>query len=250
MAMKDEIRRERQAVAKYGTPKDKWNYFKDYYMLRTIAVIAVLVFAIYFIYDTVTKPDIVLNAMFLNTFNFDERADSAADLEEEFTKHLKLTPEFAVAFSSNLTLTGNAAQDYQASQAMSVQIAAGQLDFVVSPLNIILDYGYGGMLAELAEVLTPEQMETYKPYFLYMDMAVYDARNEAADNGQDVKDVAIPDPTKPDTMEKPVPVLIDVSKCEKLKSIYAYDFGTLALGVAPTAPNLENTCKFVDYLFQ
>lgn len=250
MALKDEIKRERQAVAKYGTPEDKWNYFKDYYMVRTIAVIAVLVFAICFIYDTVTKPDIVLNGIFLNTFNFDERADSAAELEEEFTKHLKLTPEFEVAFSSNLTLTGNAAQDYQSSQAMSVQIAAGQLDFVVSPLNIILDYGYGGMLAGLNEVLTPEQMETYKPYFLYMDMAVYDARNEAADNGQDVKDVAIPDPTKPDTMEKPVPVLIDVSKCDKLASIYAYDFGTLAIGLSSTAPNPENICKFVDYLFQ
>jgi hypothetical protein len=86
MAMKDEIRRERQAVMKHGTPKDKWNYFKDYYMLRTIVVVAVLVFAICFIYDTVTKPDIVLNGMFLNTFNFDERTDSAAELEEQFTK--------------------------------------------------------------------------------------------------------------------------------------------------------------------
>lgn len=250
MAIKDEIRRERQAVMKHGTPKDKWNYFKDYYLLRTIIVIVIIALATHFIYDTVTKPDIVLNGIFLNTFNFDKVDDSAAGLEEEFTKHLNLSSEYEVSFSSNLTLTGNAAQDYQASQAMTVQIAAEQLDFVVSPLNIILDYGYGGMLAGLEEILTPEQMETYKPYFLYIDMAVYEVRDEAANNGEDVNDIPLPDPTKPDTMEKPLPVLIDISKCEKLKSIYAYDFGTLTFGISSTAPHPDNICKFIDYLFQ
>ena len=250
MALRDEIRRERQAVAKNGTLKDKWDYFTEYYLVRTVAIIAAVVLGTYMIYDILTKPDVILNGLFLNTYNYDKQEDSAASLEETFTKHLGISSDKEVAFSSNLTLTGDLASDYQTSQAMTVQAAAETLDFVVSPKDKIVEYAYGGMFENLGEILSPEQLETYKPYLLYIDMAVYEAREKAMDDGGKATDIPIPDPAKPDAMERPIPIFIDVTHSKKVTACYGYKVDSLVFGISVNAPNPENICKFVEYIMQ
>ena len=50
-------------------------------------------------------------------------------------------------------------------------------------------------------------------------------------------------------MKKPIPILIDLTKSEKLNTVYSVQFDTLALGIV-SATNPETTIQFIEYLMQ
>ena len=256
MALRDEIKAGRRELMENGTLKEKIAYFFDYYTLHTVVIAAVLIFAVSFIYQQLTKPDIVLNGILLNIISFD-KGDPVEDLSDGFLEYLDMdSKEYDLSLNTTLMINmGSATQqaqvsDYEASQAMMVQCAAGAVDFISSPLTPILDYGYGELFVNLENVLTEEELETYKPYLLYVDLAVIDKKNEAIDNDQNADKIANPDPTKPEEMEKPIPVFIDVTKCEKMKNIYAYSSDTLVMAVAVNTPNPDRISDFLTYLFE
>lgn len=256
MALRDEIKAARKDLVENGTPKEKIAYFFEYYTLHTIVIAAVLIFAISFIYQQVTKPDIVLNGLVLNVLSFDE-GDPVQDMADGFMEYLDMdTKKYDVSLNSSLMINmGNSSQqgqvsDYEASQAMMVQCAAGAVDFISSPLSAILNFGYGELFVNLEDVLSEEELEKYKPYLLYVDLAVVDQKNEAIDNDQNADEIPCPDPTKPEEMENPVPVFIDVTKCEKMANIYSYSSDTLAMAVAVNAPNTDRMSDFLAYLFE
>ena len=256
MALRDEIKAGRKDLMENGTLKQKIAYFFDYYTLHTVIIAAVLIFATSFIYQQVTKPDIVLNGLLLNVLSFEE-GDPVEDLRTGFMEYIDMdTKEYDMSLNSSLMINmGDASQqaqanDYQASQAMMVQCAAGAVDFISSPLNAILDYGYGDMLVNLENVLSAEDLKKYEPYFLYVDLEVVNQKTEAIDNNQNANDIPCPDPTKPEEMEKPVPVFVDVTSCEKMKNIYSYSPDTLAIAVAVNAPNPDRISDLLAYLFE
>jgi hypothetical protein len=256
MALRDEIKAGRKELMENGTLKEKIAYFFDYYTLHTVVIAAVLIFAISFIYQQVTKPDIVLNGLVLNVLSFD-KGDPVGDMADGFMEYIDMdTKKYDVSLNSSLMINmGNASQqgqvsDYEASQAMMVQCAAGTVDFVSSPLNAILNFGYGEIFVNLEDVLSEEELEKYKPYLLYVDLAVIDKKNEAIDNDQNADKIPCPDPTKPEEMEKPVPVFVDVTKCEKMANIYSYSSDSLAMAVAVNAPNPDRISDFLAYLFE
>lgn len=249
MAIRDEIRKVRQAVAKNGTRKDKWDYFTDYYLWGTIAIIAVIAFVASAIYSIVTKPDVVLNGAIMNTLNFEDKARPVDELATDFEDYAKInTKEQEVTFSGNLLLTGNDAEDYEVIQAVTVPAQAGFMDFVICPLESILNYSYGGLFVDLNTVLSPEQMETLQPYLIYMDRAVFQERADAFSNNLDVSEIPIPDPKNPDAMKEPVPIFLNITGCEKVTSTYDCEVTDLVFGICINAPNPKTISKFVDYI--
>ena len=256
MALRDEIKAGRKDLMENGTLKQKIAYFFDYYTLHTVIIAAVLIFATSFINQQVTKPDIVLNGLLLNVLSFEE-GDPVEDLRTGFMEYIDMdTKEYDMSLNSSLMINmGDSSQqaqanDYQASQAMMVQCAAGAVDFISSPLNAILDYGYGDMLVNLENVLSAEDLKKYEPYFLYVDLEVVNQKTEAIDNNQNADDIPCADPTKPEEMKNPVPVFIDVTKCEKMADIYSYSPDTLAIAVAVNAPNPDRISDLLAYLFE
>ena len=87
MALRDEIKAGRKELMENGSLKDKIAYFFDYYTLHTVVIAAVLIFAISFIYQQVTKPDIVLNGLLLNVLSFEE-GDPVEDLRTGFMEYI------------------------------------------------------------------------------------------------------------------------------------------------------------------
>ena len=256
MALRDEIKAGRKELMENGTLKEKIAYFFDYYTLHTVVIAAVLIFAISFIYQQVTKPDIVLNGLVLNVLSFEE-GDPIEDMRSGFLEYIDVDEkEYDMSLNSSLMINmGSASQqgqvsDYEASQAMMVQCAAGAVDFISSPFKAIQDYGYGELFVNLEDVLSEDELKKYEPYFLYVDLAVIDKKNEAIDNNQNANDIPIPDPTKPEEMKKPIPVFIDVTSSEKMKNIYYYSPDTLAVAVAVNAPNPDRISDFLAYLFE
>ena len=139
MALRDEIKAGRKELMENGTLKDKIAYFFDYYTLHTVVIAAVLIFAFSFIYQQVTKPDIVLNGIILNMLSLDE-GDPVQDMSDGFLEYLDVDPKkYDLSLNTTLMINmGSASQqaqvsDYEASQAMMVQCAAGAVDFISSP---------------------------------------------------------------------------------------------------------------------
>ena len=256
MALRDEIKAGRKELMENGTLKEKIAYFFDYYTLHTVVIAAVLIFAISFIYQQVTKPDIVLNGLLLNVLSFEE-GDPVEDLRTGFMEYIDLdTKEYDMSLNSSLMLNmGKASQqgqvsDYEASQAMMVQCAAGAVDFISSPLKAIQNYGYGELFVNLENVLSEEDLEKYKPYLLYVDLAVVDKKNEAIDNDQNADEIPCPDPTKPEEMEEPIPVYIDLSSSKKLEDVYGNAISNMVFAITFNAPFTENAIDFLEYVME
>lgn len=256
MALRDEIKAGRKDLMENGTPKQKISYFFDYYTLHTVIIAAVIISITIFIYQQVTKPEVVLNGLLLNVISFDE-GDPVEDLRNGFMDYIGMnTKEYDMSLNTSLKIkmgddSGQSLMDdYQFSQAMMAQCAAGTIDFISSPLNAIFDFGYGDTLVNLETVLNKEDIEKYKPYFLYVDEVVVKQKAEAFDNNIDENEIPCPDPTKPEEMEKPIPVFIDVTQCEKMAKIYDYSEDTIVVAIPINTPNPDRISDLLAYLFE
>ena len=251
MAIRDEIRRERQAFFATATPKEKILYLIDYYKFHALAAIVILSLLGYGIHHAVTAPEIVLNGLMTNVYTYNQ-PDHPTALGREFLKSEGIdTSEYDVSIGSNITLfEEDSADNYQGSQAMMVQAASGTLDFITGPAYILISYAYGGMFADLTTMLTEDELKAYEPYFYYMDGAVLKQLEAAEDEMNPTSHISIPDSTKPEEMEDPIPVFIDMTKCEKLVTAYATDLKQLCFGVVVSAPHKDMALKFMHYLMK
>lgn len=256
MAMRDEIKAARKDLVENGTIKEKIAYFFDYYTIHTVVIVAILIFTIGYIHQQVTKPDMVFNGVLLNVLHFEE-GNPVEDLKSGFMEHIDMnTKEYDMSLNYSLKYKfGNEAQqsqleDYQASQAVVAHCDAGVVDFISAPLSSFLEFGYGGLLVNLEDVLSEEDLEKYEPYFLYADLDVVKQKQEAWDNNIKASDIPCPDPTKPEEMKQPIPVFIDVTKCEKMANIYDYYSDTVVIAITANAPNPDRISDFLAYLFE
>ena len=258
MALRDEIKAARKDLVEHGTFKEKLAYFFDYYTLHTVIILTVLIATTCFIVGQITKPEVLLNGITLNVLNF-ENTNPIEDLNNDYMEYLELDPsdyELSINTSLNYKLGGaqsgqaGQASDYEISQAIMVQCAAGAVDFIASPLTAVIDYGYGQLFMDIRDVLTKEQIELYEPYFLYVDMAVIDEKNAAIDRDENADLIPIPDPTKPEEMKNPIPVFINLEKSKRMSDIYSYSIDTIVFGVPFKAPTQENIPDFLTFLFE
>lgn len=202
MPVMDEFREEREAL-KHGTPKQKFQYFLDYYKWHVIITVLIIGFAVSFIYQTVTRKDVAFAVSLVNAFEMTSGEEHMA----AFAGYADInTDEYDVFVDSTLHIDNeNMTQETIASsQKLMVLVAAGEVDVLMSDEAIIDQYAYSDTFYDLREVLTPQQLEQYEPYFYYMDQTVADAISEAQlDPDYDYSTMpAHPDPKKPEDMDR------------------------------------------------
>ena len=112
-----------------------------------------------------------------------------------------------------------------------------------------MDYAYGGLFVDLRTILSEKELEQLTPYLHYIDEAVIDLRTEREENFETYDDIELPDSRKPEEMERPIPIFVDMEGNEKMGSVYGNTRG-LILGVSVKAPNTENLVKFIKYMYQ
>lgn len=253
MAAMDEFRAEREAV-KNGPLKQRIEYFWDYHKWHVLIPLFVAIILGVSIYQAVTKPDTVLSGIVLNTHS-QTAYERAADLGNEYlTKEGYDTEEYALEFNTNLTYstdseTGSSV-NYDSLQAITAQTAAGVIDFMVAESDVLLDLEYRSMFLDLQTILTEEQIEKWKPYFLYIDRDILVQRQEAYEKNREIGEITFSDCHKPEEMKDPVPVFLDVSKCEKLTAIYEEAPKELLLAVPDKTERAENLVTFLEYLYE
>ena len=172
------------------------------------------------------------------------------DFAEEYNIN---TLDYSLILDTDLhymtTVTSDiASSNYEAMEVMSTRSATGELNFITGDLDSLVSLGYNEFFNNLYEVLTPEQYELYEPYMLYIDEKLISELNDIP-WGEAIPNINIPNPREPENMEKPIPILIDLTKSEKLNTVYNLQFDTLVLGIV-NATNAETTVQLIEYLMQ
>lgn len=244
---------ERQAF-KEKTLKEKFQFYWKYLKGHVIFWIIAAVVLIYMLINTITAPVISLNGMMLNTGN-GEKNQSVEQLIEKYIadEKLEIAPRNIVINDKLSYIPGDKSKDspnLESSMAILAQKEENQLDFIAGPLSAVENLAYNAFFVNLKQILSEEQIAAYEPYFLYVDQTVIVELNEAFNEEKDISKIPIPDSTKPEEMEKPVPVMIDISKCEALSKVYKSAKEPLVFGVINGTPEQENTLQFLDYLMQ
>lgn len=251
MALMDEFKQERASV-KRRTLKQKLMYFWDYYKWHTLVILVIIAFISSSVYRALTAPDMTLNGILLNTFS-ENTEDSTTTLATHFMETQNLdTSKCEITLDTSLFYTTNSETDivmsnYEAIQVILAQSSTGELDFITGDENAMTDLAYKEYLADLTEVLTPEQLDLYEPYLLYVDWSVVEEIELAGKNNVDSSNIELPNPNQPENMKEPIPVLIDISNSENLIEVYNYPMETLVFGVVNTE-NRDMTLKFLEFI--
>lgn len=248
MAAMDEFRKEREAI-KHAPFKEKVAYIWDYYKWFIIVGVLAVVMIVSYIYSIVTKKDVLLNGILLNVYHTE--ADSS-DLISGFYELQDIdTKEEEINLNSSLFYNVESPQSMQTLQVLMTWNSAEQVDFIsCSDVETMTDLAYRGYFADLSETLNPADYEKYSDRFYYMDEDVFIRRREAANKGEDINVIKIPDPTKPEDMKKPVPIFMKVTDSELMRKAYGIQDEELVFGISSTAAHPDMALRFLEYIIE
>jgi len=225
MPVMDEFREER-AMIKNGTPKQKYQYFKDYYRTPLIIIVLSVAFAGILLYKFVTNKDSALYAAMLNCSPYAENEwfeDNYAAMAGIDTNQYEITFDTAIYYKLNSTDEDS----YITTQKLDTYTGAGKLDVMLGGGDEFAHFANSILFKDLREVLTEEQIARYEPYFYYID---------GANIG----------------LEGSIPVAIYVESSEDLNKAYYFknaDNG-IALGIYANSSNTENAVSLIEYLMK
>lgn len=248
MSVMDEFREERESI-KNGTLKQKWQYFKDYYLLTVVIVLVAAIIIGAFIYNYVSAKENAFYAIMLNASSYDEN--------EWFANEYMLaaaidTSKYQVIFddASYYKLNSNDEVSYTTMQKLQTYAGAGQLDAMLGTGEEFKYFANGVVFMDLRNLLSEEQLAKYEPYFYYVDDTLLDKADENAKNQLAIDDTNIPDPRKPEDMEQPTPVAIYVENSDKLNQSFYFPNAEdgIAIGIYSNTSHPENAVNFIDYL--
>lgn len=243
MPVMDEFREEREAI-KQGTPKQKYQYFKDYYRTPLIIFLLAALFVGILVYQFVTKKDSAFYAVLLNCSPYQDNEW----LQEEYVDYAGINlDEYDITFDTGVYYTCNSVDEdsYVTLQKLETYTGAGQLDVMLGAGEEFAYFANSILFKDLREILSEEQLQKYEPYFYYVDTSLLDIpATETLDFGN------LPDPKKPEEMENPVPVAIYVESSEKLNRAYYFKNAEdgIAIGIYANTSHPENALALIDYI--
>lgn len=244
MKLSDLIEKDRNIMQ--GKPlKEKllhlWTYYKWYFGAFLLVVIYIVSLII-----SNLAPGNILNGIFLNTTG---SLYAASQVGEDFLNATNRTGQqvyFDSMYTSSHPDAEDAASVYESFQLLIAKTHTGELDFLVTGSDTVNSLMYNEFFVDLRQVLSPEQAERYAPYYLYMDMAFLKTLQDAG-TASDL--MSYPDPARPELMQEPVPVLIDLQTSPKVKeALYPKTTGICAFGFVVNGQHWDLSAAFLDYL--
>ena len=141
------------------TGRERWQYFKDYYLAKIVVTILVLAVIGSILHTMLTpKPEVVLSVAVINDSMYYQTYE---EVQKEFDALLALDTET----QKTLFDTGYSFEnDYQAFQKFAIYNAVGDLDVTIMPLSVFETYAPQSFFSSVAELL---------PTDLYMSLSEY-----------------------------------------------------------------------------
>lgn len=249
MAIIDRIKSEYQKV-KDKPPKERWEYFWDYYKIPALCVVLAIVLVVQSVVSITTRRETVFSAVLLNCkigIQEEEFLDGFYDYAGIDSK-----TQTAAFYSDMLLVEGNTQVNTNTIQRIMASIAIQDLDFITGTPEAFLMVAYHSsrILVDLREFLDEETLSRYSDRLYYIDNAIIEQINAPVGEQVEPSALAYPqNPKDPSTMKDPIPVGIDISDRTKLQEAYYLADSTIYLGVVANTLRPELTEKFIDYLF-
>lgn len=228
------------------TPREKWDYIVEYFGLQILLVVAVIAIGVFFVIKVASEKDSALSVACINATPNNEQAQHFVG---QYADYAGIDLEEAeVQISTDLICTDEkdmVEENYQSMQRLLAQLTAGELDILVSDSDTITAYMYQEVFYDLSQVLTLAQQEAYADKFLYADLTVLEQIQQSPDTIP-----KIPDATKPEEMEKPVPMALRIpGDSEFADGYFHYYSADVYLGLVINAQNVDNALAFIDYIY-
>lgn len=142
--------------------KQRWNYFKSYYLIATIAIVVVIAMLISLI-NTVHKSsrEVLLGGILINTEAVEELSEF---LTTDYVAYVGGDTQKQQAEVSLHNYLNQQDDLTSASNRMNimVRIAAREFDYMILDESALREYEEQSVFADLRLVLLPEQLEEYK----------------------------------------------------------------------------------------
>lgn len=228
-----------------GKPlKEKLKHIWFYYKWHFGALLLVIIYVVSIIHSNISATNCILSGVFLNT-----TTPSHAILShgEEFLAANTYASSSEVYFDTMHYSSDPDAEDavsvYETFQSLIAKAHAGELDFLVTGSGALNQLIYNEFFLDLNQILTAEQSQAYKGQFLYMDKAFLAQLGDLS-----AVPVSYPDPTKPELMAEPVPVLVDIRGSKAVSALYGDSTDLYALGFVVGGQHPEIARNYLDYL--
>ncbi len=165
-SLNDEIR-EQNAKLKGAPLKQKLQYFKDYYLITTIIVIAVCAFIFALVRAMVTSPDDTAFAAF---FYNDYGDSSSTALIDEFTEYMGIDTSKHDAYIDATMIYSTDESNYDSylslEKAMTV-VAAKELDVIVGNSETIDYFARCEFLSDVTQILPDDLLTQFEDSIYY-----------------------------------------------------------------------------------
>ena len=235
--LKSEIRKMRGMK-----PREALDYFWTYYKIHLMFLAIIIFFAVLILQANFgKKQELVFAAMLVDTGIPQAAADSAA---AGYAEWLELDGETQhVTLDASVNIEGGTVAGLQ---KLMVSVAAGEIDALITDLDVA-DYELkGGALSDLQVVLPEETLAHWHDRLLYADADALAAWVEANRAGEAEQITLLsPDPAG---MARPVPVGVDITEeCRRAFQRPA-EYGQLIYTVAVTTRRQEESARFLTYL--
>ncbi len=227
-------------------PKEKWEYFWEYFKWHFSIGLLVLVMLIMMVVTIVNHRNNAFAGVFLNAI-YD--ANDQGFLQDYYEYTDLNTKKDEALFYTNFTVKGDGSKfDSDQIYGVAVKIMSNELDFIAGQPDIfqIFAYNTSVLLDDLREHMTEEDLANYHVY--YIDGA-FRTKLETALGDEKPKIEDYPDPYKPELMEDPIPVGIDITYSKMLSGrIYNPDAKTF-IGIVSNTKRVDKFMEFLDFLW-
>lgn len=219
-SLSDEIK-EQNAKLKNASLKDKLLYFKDYYLLTTIAVIVICAFVFSLAYTMLTAPrDTAFGAFFYN----DTGDSSNTELIDRFVAYMGIDTSKQNAYiDSSMTYSADVTDldSYAGLEKAMASITASDVDVIVGDTETIDYFSKCNCLGDITAILPEDLLEAYQDRLYY-------AETGSGDN---------------------IPVGIDVSDSPKLNAYSYYVDKEPVFSYVINSDKIENVIAFLRYIY-
>ncbi len=266
MSVAEEIREEQRKALSTMSTKEKFAYFWDYYKVHVLVSVVVIAMAATFIYQYITNKDYGFYATLVNATLTDQNHELSGEWTTQFQEYAGIDPqEYQVYIDTSVVLSQDTSTQYSISneEKMFAMVQVGAINAIVAETETFEKYAQFEYFYNLESILTPEQIEKYRPYFYYTDAATFDTGNDDtyydAAMRKDPGALTI-DHRSPSGMEQPVAAGIILTADNRLADAgyYAYladseyDYqgypSEAVLGIPVSCKEPELAIRFLEFL--
>jgi hypothetical protein len=220
-SMHDEIR-EQNAKLKNAPLKEKWAYFKEYYLKITLMIVIAVCFVGYLAYTMITAPrETAFAAYFIN----DTGDSSDTELADSFAQYMGINTKKAECYIDAAQSYSTAEVDYDtylSIQKTMAVIAGKDLDVIVGDETAATYYAQIECFYDVTQILPDDLMEKFKDKLFYAKVGESD---------------------------EIVPVGIYITDAPKINEHYYYVGKDAIMGFVINSENIDTSIEFLRYIY-